>query len=137
MTDDKQILFEYRLQQALTTLEDAKKMIQEKISPRSVINRAYYSMFYMVLALFLKTDVNIKTSKHAGVISIFDKEFVLSGKIDKKYSKILHSMFNDRQESDYKELVEVSEDDAINGVRYAEDFINAVNKFISDKKGGE
>jgi len=134
---DRQVLFEYRLQQALTTLEDAKKMMREEISPRSVINRAYYSMFYMVLALFLKMNVNIKTSKHTGVISIFDKEFVLSGKIDKKYSKILHSMFNDRQEADYKEFVEISEDDAMNGVRYAEDFINAVNKFISDKKGGE
>ncbi len=134
---DRQVLFEYRLQQALTTLEDAKKMMREEISPRSVINRAYYSMFYMVLALFLKMNVNIKTSKHTGVISIFDKEFVLSGKIDKKYSKILHSMFNDRQEADYKEFVEISEDDAMNGVNYAEDFINAVNKFISDKKGGE
>jgi uncharacterized protein (UPF0332 family) len=66
------------------------------------------------------------------VISLFDKEFVLSGKIDKKYSKLLHSMFNDRQEFNYKELVEVSTEDAINGVKYAEDFINAINKFISE-----
>jgi uncharacterized protein (UPF0332 family) len=53
---DKDALFEYRMQQALTTLDDAKKMLQQEISPRSVINRAYYSMFYMVMALFLKMD---------------------------------------------------------------------------------
>ncbi len=98
---DIETLFEYRLKQAETTLEDARKMLAAGISPRSVINRAYYSMFYMVLALFLKTNLNLKTSKHSGVISSFDKEFVLTGKIDKNYSKILHSMFDDRQEYDY------------------------------------
>jgi len=131
---DRETLFEYRLQQAETTLADAKKMLDEGISPRSVINRAYYSMFYMVLALFLKMNLTLKTSKHTGVISLFDREFVLPGKIDKKYSKMLHSMFDDRQEFDYKELVEVTKDDAINGVRYAEDFIAAIKKFISESE---
>lgn len=129
---DKQVLYDYRLQQAQTTLADALKMLQEEISPRSVINRAYYSMFYMVTALFLKMNITLKTSKHTGVISCFDKEFVLSGKIDKKYSKILHSMFDDRQEYDYKELVEVSIEDAADGVRYAEEFIDAVSRFIAE-----
>lgn len=129
--NDRQVLFEYRQKQALTTLEDARKMLQEGISPRSVINRAYYSMLYMVMALFLKTGLNMKTSKHTGVIGLFDKEFVLSGKIDKKYSKMFHSMFDDRQEFDYRELVEVSNDDAVKGVRCAEDFINAISVFIS------
>ncbi len=68
--NDRQVLFEYRLHQAMTTLEDARKMLQNEISPPSVINRAYYSMFYMVMALFLKMNVNIKTSKHTGIISI-------------------------------------------------------------------
>ena len=73
---DKQALFTYRLTQAEETLSDVKKMLEDKLSPRSIINRAYYSMFYAVLALFLKADINLKTSKHAGVISIFDNEFV-------------------------------------------------------------
>jgi uncharacterized protein (UPF0332 family) len=127
---DIETLFEYRLKQAETTLEDARKMLKAGVSPRSVINRAYYSMFYMVLALFLKTNLNLKTSKHSGVISLFDKEFVLTGKIDRIYSKILHSMFDDRQEYDYRELVEVSQDDAVSGVSRAEDFIDAVRNFI-------
>lgn len=129
---DRQTLFEYRLNQAEITLADAKKMLKEGISSRSVINRAYYSMFYVVLSLFLKTNLSMKTSKHTGVIGLFDKEFVLSGRIDRRYSKMLHSMFDDRQESDYKELIEVSEDDAINGVACAEEFIDAIRKFIDD-----
>jgi len=78
---DKQALCAYRLAQAEETLLDARKMLQNNLSPRSIINRAYYAMFYAVLALFLKADINLKTSKHTGVISIFDKEFVHAGKL--------------------------------------------------------
>ena len=128
--NDTQALYEYRLTQAETTLKDAKKMLQAEVSPRSVINRAYYAMFYILLALFMKMGLSIKTSKHTGVISIFDKEVVLKGKIDKKYSKMLHSIFDDRQEYDYKELIEVSEDDSIIAVKNAEEFIEAIKRII-------
>ena len=128
---DKQALLNYRLKQAEETIEDAKKMLQQRTSPRSIINRAYYSMFYAVLALFLKSDINLKTSKHAGVISIFDREFVHSGKIDKHYSKILHKTFGMRQESDYKELVELSHDDAAEFVKFAEDFCSNIEDYIN------
>jgi len=98
---DKEALFTYRLKQAEETLLDAERMLQGSFSSRSITNRAYYSMFYAVLALFLKADMRIKTSKHIGVISIFDKEFILTEKIDKYYSEILHKMFNIRQKGDY------------------------------------
>lgn len=127
---DKETLFTYRLKQAEETLFDAKKMIEDNLSPRSIINRAYYSMFYGVLSLFLRTDINLKTSKHVGVISIFDKEFVHTGKIDKHYSKILHKIFEARQEGDYKELVELSFEDAIEFVKLAEDFLEEIKKNI-------
>ncbi len=125
---DKQALFTYRLKQAEETLSDAKRMLEDKLSPRSIINRAYYSMFYAVLALFLKADINLKTSKHAGIISIFDKEFVHKGKIDKHYSKILHKMFDARQESDYKEFVELSSEDTAEFVKLAGDFLEGIKK---------
>ena len=63
---DKDSLFLFRLKQAEETLLDAEKMLKGDITPRSITNRAYYSMFYALLALFIKTDVNIKTSKHSG-----------------------------------------------------------------------
>ncbi|MEW5767734.1 MAG: HEPN domain-containing protein [bacterium] len=98
---DKQALFGYRLKQAEETLVDAEKMLQNNLGPRSILNRAYYSMFYALLALFLNKDVPLKTSKHIRVISIFDKEFVHTGKLDKHYSKLLHKMFDARQEGDF------------------------------------
>ena len=88
--NDKQTLFTYRLKLAEEALLDAKNMLQNNLSPRSIVNRIYYSVFYAILAIFLKSDINIKTSKHSGVISLFDKEFVHTGKIDNLYSKNLH-----------------------------------------------
>ncbi len=133
---DKQTLFLYRIKQAEDSLSDAEKMLHENLSPRSIINRAYYAMFYAVLALFISRDVTIKTSKHTGVISIFDKEFVHAGKIDKYYSKILHRMFDVRQEGDYKELVELPSDDAVEYVDHAKTFLDTIKKLIYDKSAG-
>lgn len=128
---DIETLFLYRFKQAEETLLDANKMIESGLSPRSIINRAYYAMFYAILALFLKTGVNIKTSKHIGVISIFDREFVKTGKIDKRYSEMLHDLFDTRLEGDYKEYVEITADDAKEHVKSAEEFLNAIKNFIN------
>ena len=43
---DKETLFKYRIEQAEETLFDAAKMLKNHLSPRSIVNRAYYSMFY-------------------------------------------------------------------------------------------
>ncbi|MFH1334974.1 MAG: HEPN domain-containing protein [Candidatus Zixiibacteriota bacterium] len=123
---DKETLFLYRLKQAEETLSDAKRMLEDKLSPRSIINRAYYSMFYGVLALFLKHDTKIMTSKHSGVIGIFDAEFVHTGKVDRRYSKMLHQIFEARQEGDYKELVEFSCMEAEEFVKLAEEFLEGI-----------
>jgi uncharacterized protein (UPF0332 family) len=123
---DKDILFNYRMQQAERTLRDAEQMLQNNLSPHSIINRAYYSAFYAVLALFLKTDTPLKTSKHYGVISLFDKNFVHAGRIGKHYSELLHKMAELRQVADYKEYVEISSEDAAEYVRYAQEFLDAI-----------
>ena len=83
---DVETLMSYRLKQAEETIQDAEAMLKVRISSRSIVNRAYYAMFYAVLALFLKENINLKTSKHSGVISIFDRELILSGKIEKRFS---------------------------------------------------
>jgi uncharacterized protein (UPF0332 family) len=129
---DKETLFLYRHKQAEETLLEAQKMLEAGFSPRSIINRAYYSVFYMLLALFLKTEVNIKTSKHMGVISLFDKEFIKTGKVDKYYSTILHDLFDARQEGDYKEFVELTADDAAGFVKLAEKFLEGIKKLVTD-----
>ena len=127
---DRQLLLKYRLKQAEETLFDAEKMVESGLSPRSIINRTYYSMFYAVLALFFYEDVHLKTSKHAGIISIFDREFIHTGKMDPYYSKLLHKMFDIRQEGDYKELFVISEEDASKYVNHAKEFVEKIKAFV-------
>jgi uncharacterized protein (UPF0332 family) len=63
---DREALFRYRLQEAEDTLADAEQMLAGGVSPRSVVNRAYYAVFYFILALFQKDGINSRTSKHSG-----------------------------------------------------------------------
>ena len=62
---------------------------------------------------------------------MFDKEFVLSGKMDREFSRSLHKMFNARQVADYKELVEVSSEDAVDAIKAAKLFIEEIKKVVA------
>lgn len=127
---DRDILFEYRSEQAKTTLAEAEKMFDQNFSPRSIINRAYYAMFYMVLALFLKTGTTAKSSKHSGVLGIFDREFIINGKIDKEYSRMIHRMFDRRIDFDYKEFARADINEARIAIDSAKKFLSEIERFI-------
>ncbi len=66
-------LADYRLHQARESLQEAAGLSQMSFW-RGTINRAYYAMFYAVLALLQEKEMG--TSKHAGAISLFDREFM-------------------------------------------------------------
>jgi len=129
MTDTQQ-LYHYRITQAEETLAEAGQMLEAGMSPRSVTNRAYYSAFYMLLALFLASGQKLSTSKHTGVIGLFDVAYVKTGIIEKEYSVILHRLFDRRLELDYKEFVDVSVDDARQNVDSARRFVERLKKTI-------
>lgn len=74
MKEHQQVLIDYRLTEARESLAEAKVLLREKMSNRAIMNRLYYAMFYTVLAILQTKRIGI--SKHAGVISTFDREFV-------------------------------------------------------------
>jgi uncharacterized protein (UPF0332 family) len=98
---DRDALFNYRWNQAIETLAEAQKMVDLNFTPRSIINRSYYAMFYAVLGLCLHEGVVVNSLKHIGIISLFDREFVQKRIFDKSLSIMLHQAFDDRQEFDY------------------------------------
>jgi uncharacterized protein (UPF0332 family) len=127
---DREVLFQYRLREAHETLLDARKMTDAGVEPRSIVNRAYYALFYAVLALCLRFEIPLKTSKHTGVVGAFDREFVQAGRADVRLSKILHRLFELRQRSDYRELTVVAPEEAATAVAEAEEFLAAVERLI-------
>lgn len=64
MSDELAALVQYRLEQAFAALNDAKYLLDGCRSPHSIVNRAYYAMFYAALALLQKAGKI--PSKHAG-----------------------------------------------------------------------
>jgi uncharacterized protein (UPF0332 family) len=125
---DRETIFSYRMRQTEETLVEAVRMLETGFSPRSIINRSYYAMFYAVLALFIHSNTPHKTSRHSGVIGIFNKEFIHTGKLDARFAKMLYDLFDERMELDYRDFAEVSEEDARNAVLSAQEFVSEIRK---------
>jgi len=71
-----QTLIRCRLEQADEPLSAAAINLAHDFH-RSAVNRAYYAMFYAVLALLASRQ--LETSRHSGAISQFDQLFVKVG----------------------------------------------------------
>jgi uncharacterized protein (UPF0332 family) len=132
---DMQSLFQYRWNLAIETLDDAKKIFSTHGTPRSVVNRAYYAMFYAVLALFIKSGTQAQTSKHTVIIGIFDTEFIKTARLPRELSRMLHRAFDDRQEFDYKDFVEVDSANAEESLDDARAFIDKIDEYIKHHSG--
>jgi len=125
-------LIQYRLDLSVETLVDAKKLLKAQGSPRSIVNRSYYAMFYAVLAVLATMDLGF--AKHSGVIGLFDRHFVKTGFLPKELSKTLHRAFDLRQQGDYGEAtVTVDTEDAIELLEYAETFLAAIQSHLRNK----
>ena len=121
----------FRLKQAQESLDEANLLLKSKKSPRSVINRAYYAMFYSVLALL--AFENFSTSKHSGVISYFNKRFIKEGLLPKKLSTAIGGAFDLRQFGDYREFSEISHSEVKPYISQAEEFIKKVTAYLEQK----
>jgi len=73
----KKDLIQYRLESAREMLHDAHVLKENGGSPVSIVNRAYYAVFYAALALLVTEDV--EPNKHSGVLAKFDELFVRQG----------------------------------------------------------
>ena len=128
MTENIKALIAYRLEQADESLEAAKTLLEKGLI-RPSVNRAYYVMFYAVLALLASQKE--ETSKHSGAIALFDKNFVKQGIFKKDLSRWLHDAFDLRQRSDYAADQHVSAEQAQKLLKNAESFLDQVREVLS------
>lgn len=130
MEDQLRALVRYRLDQAHETLHEAM-ILQQESAWRGTQNRAYYAMFYALLALLATRQLS--TSKHSGAIGLFDREFVKPGLFPRELSRVLHLAFNRRQSYDYGELIEIDEAGAFQTVQDAQRFITAIERLLKSE----
>jgi uncharacterized protein (UPF0332 family) len=120
-------LVDYRLRQAYETIQEADALLSQSFL-RGAINRAYYAMFYAVLALAVVKGLT--TSKHSGVIAFLDREFIRTQILPKELSQSIHLAFQRRQESDYGDVFTVGQDEAVKMISEAKSFVNAISSYL-------
>ena len=129
-SDNIQALVRSRLEQADDAL-NAARILLEQHSDRAAVNRAYYAMFYAVLALLALRKQ--ETSKHTGAISLFDREFVKPGVFSRDLSQWLHRAFRQRLAVDYAPLRTVSNEEAQQILNEARTFVAQVREHLAQE----
>jgi uncharacterized protein (UPF0332 family) len=128
--DDISILIGNNIKKAKDTIIQAEALcnIQQYIG---VINRGYYAMFYAASAILLTKELG--TSKHYGVISLLDREFVNKKEIDPIWSKTLRDAFNLRSWGDYDEQAVITGEQATRLLDNAKSFVSWTEKWLIEK----
>lgn len=127
----KKDLVQYRLDLAQEMLQDSRLLMVNGGSPASIVNRAYYAVFYAALALLVTADV--EPNKHAGVLAKFDELFVRQGIFPKEMSKIIHHAFDMRQAGDYQKSKVITVEQATEVFTSAEEFVKAIETKLLQK----
>jgi len=125
--DEKNALIEHRIARGTDTIEEVSFLIKNK-KFLLAINRIYYGMFYIISALSLRYDFS--TSKHQQLIGWFNKEFISTGEIDRKYGRILHNAYNNRSTGDYDDFAEFDEEDVKKSFDEMKDFIRTIRALL-------
>lgn len=120
-------LMQYRLDNAKEKLESAKVLLDAE-KYRDFIGRSYYAIFTAVRAVLAYDKIDF--SKHSGVISYFQKEYIKTGKFDIKYSRYLQSAFQIRNSCDYDDFFIASKQDAEEQYIKAIEFYNEIHTYL-------
>lgn len=130
MDDRKRDLCIYRLDKAKKCLESAK-VLMESGDYCSAVNRSYYSIFHAIRSILALEGIDF--SKHAGVMTYFQKNYVKQGIFEKEYSKILTEAFDIRSDSDYDDYFVISKEEVEKQVQNAHFFLEGIEKYINSQ----
>ncbi len=124
-------LMKDRLDTAKEKLESAKILLDAG-KYRDSIGRSYYAIFTAVRAVLAYDKVDF--SKHSGVISYFQKEYIKTGRLDVKYSRYLQTAFQIRNSCDYDDFFIASRQDAEEQYNKAVEFCFEIQNYLSELK---
>jgi len=120
-------LANYRMDRAKETLQEAEDSFKQNHFRMSV-NRSYYAMFTSARALLALKELD--SSKHSGVISLFNQHVIKAGLLPKELSKFLLGAKRVREDADYGDFVEITEEDARSQIDHAQRFVEEAEKTL-------
>jgi uncharacterized protein (UPF0332 family) len=103
-------LAEHRIARAHAALHEADLLIDRQHFS-GALNRVYYAAFYAARAMLATR--NLDSSRHSGVIALFQEHFVRTGLIPTDTARALPRAFEKRQTSDYADFSEPTSDEVL------------------------
>jgi len=125
--NDRQSLIDYRLRQAIDTI-DLANFLATSEKYVIAVNRIYYGMYYALTALALKNG--FETSKHGQLIGWFNREYISTKRLDPQFGKILRNAFQNRTKGDYDAFIDFSRNEVELMLVEMTDFINEIKKLL-------
>lgn len=109
MKAEIEVLARHRLTRAREAVAEGEHL-WAKGAFMGAVNRFYYGAFYAARALLAIRQTD--SSRHSGVISLFQKHFVKTGLVSVDRAKALPRSFEKRQKSDYGDFAAVTQEEA-------------------------
>lgn len=127
MTPETRILVQYRLDRAREALTEAGLLLDSGHANTGV-NRLYYACFYAVSALLLTKGLT--ATSHSGLRTLFHQHVIRPGLLPLGQGPLYDRLFDQRQRSDYTDLVYFSVDEVRAWSMEAQAFVDAVAVLI-------
>ena len=96
------------------------------------VSRAYYAAFHAAQAALLTEGQRAET--HRGVVTLFGLLLVKTGKLDRRWGKLLANLKDDREAGDYEAISWIDEGTAQRAVQEAEEFVEALEQYMANLK---
>jgi hypothetical protein len=130
----KEDLAKYRMEKARERLKISKELLDLDHSADS-LSKSYYAMFSAAKALLALKELD--SSKHSGVISLFNRYIVKEGLFSKESSRLFSEAKLEREEADYEDFVTVTKEDAKiqleNAIKFVKEAQKVLSKIIKEK----
>lgn len=117
-----------RLNQARESLDEAKDLLVRDADVNFVMNSLYYAFLYALWGLLELQGISAPA--HSTAISLFEQEFVLTGKIEERFHDALREAFDLRPACDCEGKRKATVEDVEQLLPVADEFLDTVGRFV-------
>lgn len=125
--DERKELIKHRCEKSLEMVREVQEQIDNGHF-NTAVNRTYYAVFHIISALAVKN--NFQTSKHYQLLGWFNREYIKTGSLDKKYGKIAYDAFDMRSRGDYDDFTSYDKVDAERLYSEVKDLVEVVVQMV-------
>lgn len=127
--EERDAVVKYRIEKSMKSFQEAEK-VSEICLWNIAANRLYYAIFYLSTAILIHKGLSAHT--HAGVISMIGLHLVKQELLTTEDMRLIRKMFSLRQEGDYEDFVDVSEEEIHEYLPKVQALLEKMKSLITD-----